>query len=119
MILKFKLSFHIFTSISAIYFHTAAQSGGFIDYFSVTQSVTLRTTSDVGVVLVPINEDTIDELDENFFADLSLINTDFSGRITIAPPQATVTILDNDCKYNYTQHSTYTVIFKNKTSFYR
>ncbi len=86
------VSAHKFTSV---YFHTAVNDA---DYTSLTRRVTLMTTTDVGDVSVPISEDTIAELNENFFADLRVIASTAGtvNRVTVVPDEATVTIEDND-----------------------
>ena len=79
-----------------IYSRTAVNNA---DYSSVIQPLTFTTTTDVGDVSVLISEDEISESLENFFADLSLLtNTD---RVTIAPAEATVEIVDNDGECDY------------------
>lgn len=78
------------------YFHTAVNG---VDYSSVTQSLTFTVDSITGDVFVPISEDLVSEPLENFFADISLVTS--TDRVTIAPDEATVTIVDDDGEYSY------------------
>ena len=67
------------------------------DYTSVLQTLTFRSRLPSMTVLVPINDDDLDEEDlERFTASLTLV-TD-NPRVTINPPMAEVLIVDNDGK---------------------
>lgn len=72
-----------------------------MDYTSVLdRSLTFSTRLPPMTVLVPINDDLIDEEDiERFTASLVLV-TD-NPRVQIAPQEAEVLILDNDGKYEH------------------
>ena len=48
---------------------------------------------------IPIVDDSVFELNENFFADLSFNVTEPPDRVTISPPAAQVIIMDNDSKH--------------------
>ena len=67
------------------------------DYTSVLQNLTFRSRLPSMTVLVPINDDLLDEEDlERFTASLTLV-TD-NPRVSIVPPMAEVLIVDNDGK---------------------
>ena len=48
---------------------------------------------------IPIVDDSVFELNENFFADLSFNVAELPDRVTISPSATEVIIVDNDCKH--------------------
>ena len=77
--------------------HTAPE-----DYTGIfNQALTFSTRLPPMTVLVPINDDDLDEEDrERFTASLVLLTN--NPRVQIAPPQTEVIIEDNDGKYEHT-----------------
>ncbi len=76
---------------SYLYFSPCTAPG---DYSAVIEVVVFRQNGEFGNVAVPIIDDGVSEPVENLFADLALI-TD-TDRVTVAPAEATITIIDND-----------------------
>ena len=65
-----------------------------LDYTAVSTTATITAGATTTTVQVPINDDTLDELNETFTATLS--NASAGTEISANPGTATVTITDND-----------------------
>ena len=72
------------------------------DYISVTTTLTFSTQQPRQCINVTIIDDIEVETIEDFFANLTLVPTSVTtidpNRITVAPAQATVSIMDDDLR---------------------
>ena len=70
------------------------------DYTSLVQLLTFNPGESTVQVTVPVVNDAILEIDENFFGNLRVpAGSPFIGSITFQPGRAMATILDDDCKW--------------------
>ncbi len=77
-----------------ILFHLTAN-----DYLTTIETLIFNSTISTISVSIPIIDDDVDEITENFFADLALITV--TDRVNVAPAEATVSIVDNDGEWLY------------------
>ncbi len=77
-----------------ILFHLTAN-----DYLTIIETLIFNSTISTISVSIPIIDDDVDEITENFFADLALITV--TDRVIVAPAVATVSIIDNDGEWLY------------------
>ena len=80
-------------------YSTSHDSAGSQDYESTAGTIRLPSASSVGVISIPINNDLRNEGDEDFLVTLAISDETIgpdAPAIQLNPPQATVTIKDND-----------------------
>ena len=80
-------------------YFTSHDSAGAQDYGSTAGTIRLPSASSVGVISIPINNDLRNEGDEDFLVTLAVSDETIgpdAPAIQLNPPQATVTIKDND-----------------------
>jgi len=105
LLLKFKISVWQIKCLTTIPFamadHTLKTIISFTfshlatgDYDSKVEDITLSSSSTSVTVNVITNDDSIDEINETFTADLTLKNA--NDRVTVNPSSAEVFIIDND-----------------------
>ena len=89
---------------------------GSADYESTTQDLVFTASTTRHVVEIPIVDDTVTESIENFFAQLTVIQSD--ADVQLAPDQTTIEITDDDSMFvhinthahTHTQHMLNTLV---------